>query len=191
MGKYDNYNNAKRIRKAQKKLDKLTRKRKPDLYKIELATEELKAAKLFERCQIFKSINNRAPNEHVMFSDDNNVMSFGNKLIRYDDIQSYRIIENVISKSQTVTRKHGAISRAIVGHAIAGDLGAVVGAMTADSYSDTTHYQKGDGYYFQVFLKNGNGYQLYAENDGFFFNKINPKWKELGTKIQRIIDGTN
>lgn len=191
MGRYDNYSNARNIKEAQKKLDKLTRKRKPDLYKIELAKEELKVAKLFESCQIFKSINQRAPNEHVMFSDDNKVMFFGNKLVRYDDIQSYHIVENVISKSHTVTKQSGAIPRAIVGHALAGDLDAVVGAMTADSHSETTHYQKGNGYYFQVFLKSGGGYQLYAENDGFFFNKIHPKWIELGTKIQRIIDGTN
>ena len=191
MGRYDNYSNARNIKEAQKKLDKLTRKRKPDLYKIELAKAELNTAKLFESCQIFKSINQRAPNEHVMFSDDNKVMFFGNKLVRYGDIQSYRIVENVISKSHTVTRQSGALPRAIVGHAIAGDLGAVVGVMTADSHSDTTYYQKGNGFYFQVFLKSGGGYQLYAENDGFFFNKIHPKWIELGTKIQRIIDGTN
>lgn len=191
MGKYDNYDNADRIKQAQKKLDKLTRKRNPDLYKIELAQAELDAEKLFESCQIFKSINQRAPNWNVLFSDDNRVMMFGRELIRYDDIQSYRIVENVVSKSHTVTKQSGAIPRAIVGHAIAGDLGAVVGAMTADSHSDTTYYNKGNGYYFQVFLKNGGGYQLYAENDGFFFNKIHPKWIELGTKIQRIIDGKN
>jgi hypothetical protein len=191
MGKYDNYDNAKNIKKAQKNLDKLTRKRKPDQYKIELAREKLDIEKLFESCQIFKSSNNRAPNDRVLFSDDNQVMLFGNKLIRYKDIKSYQIVENVISKSYTVTRQSGVIPRAIVGHAIAGDMGAVVGAMTADSHSDTTYYQTGDGFNFQVFLKSGGGYQLFAENDGFFFNKIHKKWLELGTKIQRIIDGKN
>ena len=191
MGKYDNYNNAKRIKMAQKKLDKLTRKRKPDLYKIELAQAELDAEKLFESCQIFKSINNRAPNWNVLFSDDNKVMMFGKKLVQYEDIQSYRIVENVISTSSTVTRQSGAIPRAIVGHAIAGDLGAVVGVMTAESHSNTTYHKTGNGFHFQVFLKNGNGYQMYAENDGVISNKIHPKWLELGTKIQRIIEGKN
>lgn len=191
MGKYDNYDNAKRIKMAQKKLDKLSRKRKPDLYKIELAQAELDAEKLFESCQIFKSINNRAPNWNVLFSDDNKVMMFGKKLVRYEDIQSYRIVENLISTSRTVTRQSGAIPRAIVGHAIAGDLGAVVGAMTAESHSNTTYHKTGNGFYFQVFFKNGSGQQMYAENNGVISNKIHPKWVEMGTKIQRIIEGKN
>lgn len=191
MGKYDNYSNIKNIQKAQKKLNRLTRKRKPDLYKIELAQAELDTAKLFESCQIFKSSNCTAPNTHIMFSDDNRVMMFVTKLIRYDDIESYQIIENVTTKSYTVTKQHGAISRAIVGGAIAGDIGAVVGAMSAESHSETTYYKDGNGFFFQIFLKDGNGYQYEVDNNGFLSNKIHPKWLELGTKIQRIIDGKN
>jgi len=53
MGQYDNYSNEKNIAKAQKRLDKLTAKRDPDPYEVELARRELETAKLFERCQIF------------------------------------------------------------------------------------------------------------------------------------------
>ena len=191
MGKYDNYSNSENIDKAQRKLDKLSKKRRPDQYQIDLARAELDTAKLFQSCQIFKSFNGRAPNTAILFSDDNKVMLFGDKLIHYEDISSYRIVENIESKSYTVTKQTGAVSRAIVGGAIAGGVGALVGAMSADSRSNTTHYQVGNGFYFQVFLKDGNGYQYFAENDGMFSNKIHPKWLELGTKIQRIIDGTN
>lgn len=191
MGKYDNYSNIKNIKKAQKKLDRLTRKRKPDLYKIELAEEELKTAKLFESCQIFKSFSEFAPNERVMFSDDNRVMMFIDRLIRYEDIKSYLIVEKIISGADTVTKSSGAISRAIVGHAIAGDIGAVVGAMSADSHSETTYYQYGKGFFFQIFTKDDMRYSYEVENNGIIFNKIHPKWLELGTKIQRIIDGRN
>jgi len=189
MGKYDNYSNSKNIDKAQKTLDKLSGKRKPDLYKIELAQEALRVAKLFETCQIFKSINDRAPNEKVLFSDDNRVVLFGDKLISYDDVQSYRIVENLVTRSRTDTQQKGAVSRAIVGGAVAGGIGAVVGAMSAGSQSHTTQYQTGEGFFLQIFLKSGEGFQYPIENDGIISNKIHPKWLELGTKIQMIIDG--
>lgn len=189
MGKYDNYSNAKNIKAAQKKLDRLSRKRKPDLYKIELAKEALETAKLFESCQIFKGFHGDAPNELVMFSDDNRVMMFIDRLIRYEDIKSYRIVEKVVSGSDTVTKSKGAVSRAIVGHMIAGDIGAVVGAMSADSHSETRHYQYCKDFFFQVFTKDGTGWSFEVCSIGIISNKIHPKWLELGTKIQRIIDG--
>ena len=191
MGKYDNYSNIKNIKAIQKKLDRLTRKRKPDLYKIELVQEELNAAKLFESCQIFGGWMYTAPKDLVMFSDDNRAMWFIDRLIRYDDIKSYRIVANVVSGSDTVTKSKGAVSRAIVGHAIAGDIGAVVGAMSADTRSETRNYQYGDGFYFQIFTKDDMVCSYYVPNDGIISNRIHPKWVELGTKIQRIIDGKN
>ena len=191
MGKYDNHSNAKNIAKAQKKFDKLSNKRKPNIYRIEQARKELDTAKLFESCQIFKSFDGRAPNAGILFSDDNKVMLFFDKLIRYEDIKSYRIVENFEPESHAVTKQRGAVSRAVVGGVIAGDIGAVVGAMSADSHSHTTYYQVGDGFYFQVFLNDGDGYQCYVENNGIISNKIHPKWLELGTKMQMIIDSNN
>lgn len=115
MGQYDNFHNTKNIEKAQRKLDKLLKKRKPDQYQIDLAKEALSQAKLFESCQIFKSFSGYAPNENIMFSDDNRVMWFVKYLIPYDEISSYSIVENVVQKAQTQTTSKGVITRAIIG----------------------------------------------------------------------------
>lgn len=189
MGKYDNYSNIKNIKAAQKKLDRLTRKRKPNLYKIELAQEELNTAKLFESCQIFKAFHTYAPNKYVMFSDDNRVMWFISSVIRYDDIKSYSIDMKVVTEAYTTTRSHGAVSRAIVGHMIAGDIGAVVGAMSADSSSETTYHDKIESVLFQVFTKDGLRHYCELPYIAVYRHKIHPKWLEVGAKIQRIIDG--
>lgn len=189
MGQYDNFHNTKNIKKAQRKLDKLLKKRKPDQYQIDLAKEALSQAKLFESCQIFKSFSGYAPNENIMFSDDNRVIWFVKYLIPYDEIISYSIVENVVQKAQTQTTSKGVITRAIIGGAIAGGVGAVVGAASAGSKSQTTYYNEGEGFFMQIFTKNGERYSCHIENSGFIRNKVHPKWLELGTKLQSIIDG--
>lgn len=189
MGQYDNFHNTKNIEKAQRKLDKLLKKRKPDQYQIDLAKEALSQAKMFESCQIFKSFSGYAPNENIMFSDDNRVMWFVKYLIPYDEISSYSIVENVVQKAQTQTTSRGVITRAIIGGAIAGGVGAVVGAASAGSKSQTTYYNEGEGFFLQIFTKNGERYSCHIENSGFIGNKVHPKWLELGTKLQSIIDG--
>lgn len=189
MGQYDNFHNTRNIEKAQRKLDKLLKKRKPDQYQIDLAKEALSQAKLFESCQIFKSFSGYAPNENIMFSDDNRVMWFVKYLIPYDEISSYSIVENVVQKAQTQTTSKGVITRAIIGGAIAGGVGAVVGAASAGSKSQTTYYNEGEGFFMQIFTKNGERYSCHIENSGFIGNKVHPKWLELGTKLQSIIDG--
>jgi hypothetical protein len=189
MGQYDNFHNTKNIEKAQRKLDKLLKKRKPDQYQIDLAKEALSQAKLFESCQIFKSFSGYAPNENIMFSDDNRVMWFVKYLIPYDGISSYSIVENVVQKAQTQTTSKGVITRAIIGGAIAGGVGAVVGAASAGSKSQTTYYNEGEGFFMRIFTKNGERYSCHIENSGFIGNKVHPKWLELGTKLQSIIDG--
>lgn len=189
MGRYDNFHNTKNIEKAQRKLDKLLSKRKPDQYQIDLAREALAQAKLFESCQIFKSFSGYAPNENIMFSDDNRVMWFIKYLVPYDEISSYSIVENVVQKAQTQTKSRGVISRAIIGGAIAGGVGAVVGAASAGSKSQTTYYNEGEGFFLQIFTKNGERYSCHIESNGFIANKVHPKWLELGTKLQSIIDG--
>lgn len=189
MGQYDNFHNTRNIEKAQRKLDKLLKKRKPDQYQIDLAKEALSQAKLFESCQIFKSFSGYAPNENIMFSDDNRVIWFVKYLIPYDEIISYSIVENVVQKAQTQTTSKGVIIRAIIGGAIAGGVGAVVGAASAGSKSQTTYYNEGEGFFMQIFTKNGERYSCHIENSGFIGNKVHPKWLELGTKLQSIIDG--
>ena len=192
MGQYDNYSNEKNIAKAQKRLDKLTAKRDPDPYEVELARRELETAKLFERCQIFgtegwkKSIYN--PNASIMFSDDNEVMMFFDKLISYRDISSYAIVENIVKEAYTKTKKTGAITRAIVGGAIAGGVGVVAGAITAGSKSSTIVHEIPDGFYLQIFLKDGSGYQCPVPSDGAISNKVPKLWLHLASKLQTIVE---
>lgn len=192
MGQYDNYSNEKNIAKAQKRLDKLTAKRDPDPYEVELARRELETAKLFERCQIFgtegwkKSIYN--PNASIMFSDDNEVMMFFDKLISYRDISSYAIVENIVKEAHTKTKKTGVITRAIVGGAIAGGVGVVAGAITAGSKSSTIVHEIPDGFYLQIFLKDGSGYQCPLPSDGAISNKVPKLWLHLASKLQTIVE---
>ena len=192
MGQYDNYSNEKNIAKAQKRLDKLMAKCNPDLYEVELARKELETARLFERCQIFgtegwrKNIYN--PNANIMFSDDNEVMMFFDKLISYRDISSYTIVENIVKETHTKTKKTGAIARAIVGGAIAGGVGVVTGAITAGSKSSTIVHEIPDGFFLQILLKDGSGYQCPVPRNGTISNKVPKMWLHLASKLQAIVE---
>nr|DAO58818.1 MAG TPA: hypothetical protein [Caudoviricetes sp.] len=192
MGQYDNYSNEKNIAKAQKRLDKLMAKCNPDLYEVELARKELETARLFERCQIFgtegwrKNIYN--PNANIMFSDDNEVMMFFDKLISYRDISSYTIVENIVKETHTKTKKTGAIARAIVGGAIAGGVGVVTGAITAGSKSSTIVHEIPDGFFLQILLKDGSGYQCPVPSNGTISNKVPKMWLHLASKLQAIVE---
>lgn len=182
MGKYDNYSNQKNIAKAQKKLDRLLAKKKQDLYAIDMAKKELETAKLFESCQVFD------PSASIMFSDDNEVIWFCGKLIRYADLVSYAFVENKVTKADTTTKKKGTVSRAIIGGALLGGVGAVVGAASAGSKSETTYYEVTDGYNLQVVLADNTAHQVHFESAGIFSNKIPKTWLALGTKLQTIIE---
>lgn len=192
MGKYDNFSNTKRIKDIQKRLDKLTGKKKQDLYAIDVLKKELEVAKLFESCQIFGSEgfskSEYDPNADIMFSDDNRVVMFVDKLIRYEDIKSYAFVERLVPKSSSTTKQKGTVSMAIVGGAIAGGVGAVVGAMSAGSKTNTTSYNVPNGYFFQIFTKDGQGWQYPVPKVGIVSNKMSRKWTELGTKLQMIIE---
>lgn len=195
MGKYDNYSNAKNIAKAQRNLDKLTSKKHPDLFKIEIAQRELETAKLFESCQIFgredfwKSEHN--PNASIMFSDDNKVMWFIDRLVHYEEITSYEFIADRTKEADTTTKTKGTISRALVGGAIAGGVGAIVGASSAGSKSHTTYYEVEDGFHLRIHLKDGTIYSYRIESSGMFSNKISNSWLELGYKLKMIIEENN
>ena len=182
MGKYDNFNNTKNILKAQKKLDKLKGKRNPDLFAIDRAQKDLDSEKLFESCQVFGG------NFSIKFSDDNQVMWFVDKLVRYEDIKSYTFVENRTTQAHTTTKKKGTISRALVGGVIGGGLGALVGAASAGSKSNTTYYEVANGFHLQVFLTDGSHCQCFVEKGGVISNKIPKSWMELGHKLDTIIE---
>ena len=192
MGRYDNYTNKANIKKAQKELDSLLKKKKQNLFAIDIARRKLEEAKLFESCQIFGREDfwksNYNPNASIMFSDDNKVMWFLGDVIRYEDIVSYSFIGNKTKKTSTTTKKKGTISRAIVGDVLAGPVGAVVGAMSAGSQSETTYYETTNGFYLRIGLKDGKGWRCRVPGTGFFSDKIPRLWGELGMKLQMIID---
>ena len=195
MGKYDNYSNAKNIAKVQKKLDTLTRKKNPNLFEIEMVQRELETAKLFESCQIFgredfwKSEHN--PNALIMFSDDNKVMMFIDRLVHYEDITSYEFVADHTTESETTTKKKGTITRALVGGAIAGGVGAIVGASSAGSKSHTTSYEVEDGFHLRIHLTDGTIYSYRIESSGMFSNKLSNLWLQLGHKLAMIIEENN
>lgn len=191
MGQYDNFSNEKRIKSAQKELDKLMSKKNPDLYKVEIAKNQLDTEKLFETCQVFgdKRIENIVfrPNACIMFSDDNQVMRFCDVIIPYSEITTYSVVSCKAAKSETRTKSTGGLSRAIVGGAIAGGVGAIVGAATAGSKSKTTYYESENGFYLQIFRTDGNGYQIYIQSNGVISNKLHKAWNDLFFKLDTII----
>lgn len=187
MGKYDNYVNTANIERAQKRLNKLMRKRKPNPQKIAEAKQELENEQLFEHCQIFKSFNGRAPNENVRFNDDCRLIWFYGDVIPYDQLYAYSIKEKKIQKSYTKTKTKGALSRAIVGGMIAGELGAIVGAASADTITETKDYEIGQGFVIILQTKNGKTYSSHIENNGFINNKFHPKWYEVAEKLSSIM----
>lgn len=188
QSRFTDYNNKKNIEKAQRKLDKLTRKSKPDLPKIELAQKKLDTEKLFSKCQRIFIAGYNGGSGSVLFSDDNEVMMFIHDVIPYGEIESCSIVGNNITKSYTKTKSKGVIPRAIVGGAIAGGVGAVIGGMTAKSESNTTYYQTTEGFFFQLILKNKTYHSIHFRGDGLFSNKVPKNWMRLYEKIQTIID---
>lgn len=195
MGRYDNFDNSKRIEKLQKEIDKLSKKRKPNYYKIDILKKQLENLKLFTTCQIFGRdptsflASDIDPNLNILFSDDNEVMLFCEQLIPYSDIESCRFVANKVTRSNTTTRKKGTISRAIVGGVIAGGVGAIVGAASAHSQSNTTYHEYIESFTLEVSLKSGKTYSCTIRNPfGGEMRKLPQKWVELGEKINMIIE---
>lgn len=193
MGKYDNYDNAERIRAARKRLEKLQKKRKPDLYKIDIAQKELQTQLLFSSCQIFKRdsgflspLTDVAITE-IMFSDDHELIWFRGHLIPYKELASYQFVKNTKVRPKTVTRTVGGFSRALLGGMVADEVGAVVGAVTAPTESYTTYQTSYNGFLLQVFNKNGDGWQTHIIGAGILENRIPELWLELATKLDAII----
>ncbi len=187
MRLYADFENTKAIRKAQKNLDKLCRKRKPDHFKIELARKKLEQEKMFEHCQRFLI---HTPNGVfiALLSDENRVMKFVDVFIAYDDIDSYSIVANNVTVAHTVTKSKGALSRAFVGGVVAGGVGAVVGALSAGSNAETTYVEQTKGFFFYIWLKDGRRYGIAFQGGGWFSNKVPKEWLLFGERIKMIIE---
>lgn len=73
----------------------------------------------------------------VGISNSQRLFIFDDKVFKYDDIVSAELITRGGNETVTTTKKQGGITRAIVGGAIAGGAGAIVGAATAGEKSTT------------------------------------------------------
>lgn len=98
--------------------------------------ENQKRKKLFSETQILKNLGSS-----VVHIDNNHKLFFIGKTIHtvyysFDEILNYGYD---VTTTETTTKKKGGITRAIVGGAIAGPAGALVGSSTAKSKSVTTN----------------------------------------------------
>lgn len=187
-GKYDNYDNRVRIKACEKKLAKLKRKRKPDQFEIDQAQKRLDDAKLFQSCQIFKSSFGESlydPNDNIMFSDANEVLWFGGAIIRYCDLKSYSLVENIETETRSKANRSKVISAAVMGEVVFND--SLLGIALANPELRTTTYQWKNGFQLCVRLKNGSGYSIPVLNAGFFRNKASKRWHQVCERLDDII----
>ena len=187
-GKYDNYDNRVRIKACEKKLAKLKRKRKPDQFEIDQAQKRLDDAKLFQSCQIFKSSFGESlydPNDNIMFSDANEVLWFGGAIIRYCDLKSYSLVENIETETRSKANRSKVISAAVMGEVVFND--SLLGIALANPELKTTTYQWKNGFQLCVRLKNGSGYSIPVLNAGFFRNKASKRWHQVCERLDDII----
>ena len=188
-GKYDNYDNRVRIKTCEKRLAKLKMKRKPDQFEIDQAQKRLDEAKLFQSCQIFKGSFGESlqdPNDNVMFSDGNEVLWFGGVIIRYRDLKSYSLIENVETQTRSKVDKSKLISAAVMGKVVFDD--SLLGIALANPEIKTTTYHRKNGFHLCVKLKNGTGYSIPVLNAGFFRNKASKRWLQVCERLGEIIE---
>jgi len=192
MGRYDNYDNKRRIALARKNLEKLEKKHKPDLFKIDMARKTLEEEELFSCCQIFGKTgfwrSEFDPNERIMFSDSNEAVMFGNVLIYYRDIQGCYIGTEYRQIARTNTKTKGGVTRAVVGGAIAGSVGAIVGASTAKSVSKTEYSSVQDGFKFYIECKGGKGWNMPFAGTGLLNGKVPNSWMAVKAKIDAIVE---
>ena len=74
-------------------------------------------------------------NTIVAVDDNKKVILFGKKEIPYQQILQVELIRTSSEKTLTETKQKHGVGRAVVGHAIAGPVGAIVGSNTARSTS--------------------------------------------------------
>ncbi|MDO4650096.1 MAG: hypothetical protein Q4B26_15765 [Eubacteriales bacterium] len=189
MGKYDNCNNSFRIKRAQKKYDKLRKKRKPDLFLIDRAKEELDNELLFSSCQIFGSKNpyfcsEYDPNLKILFNDDRKLMMFGNIVIPYSQITVAQFEQAKKQIIDTGVNSIRALSGALMGKAVAGDIGAFVGAVSA---IESRSYQIDGDLLYVIYTKDNHGRWIVVNNSNEQRKRIPKKWRQLHQKVEMII----
>lgn len=176
-------------------------KQKPSDLEIEIEEKKLERLKLFHQSNVVICKYDSYGQFPFLFNDRLRIimMPYSNgdsKVFSYDDIEKVQILPNYIQQEyvQTTTKKKGGITRAVVGGALFGTVGAVVGSTTAGSRSrsTSTQYTTFNNYNFFVWLKNGESY--FASNipsKGFFEKKPPKELKDLEFYFNKIItDGS-
>ena len=124
-----------------------------------------------------------------MFSDANEVLWFGGAIIRYCDLKSYSLVENIETETRSKANRSKVISAAVMGEVVFND--SLLGIALANPELRTTTYQWKNGFQLCVRLKNGSGYSIPVLNAGFFRNKASKRWHQaarliLATGRQRL-----
>lgn len=108
------------------------------IYNIKEAEKYLKSSSFFERIDKFKMTRNL--NDLVLIDEINKVFfipkSTTTKKFAFEDLESYELVDENHQNIYTTTKRKG-IGRAIVGGALLGGVGAIVGASTGSSNSTT------------------------------------------------------
>lgn len=88
--------------------------------------------------------HNLLPQNHILFYHEAKVVVIGCQPISYSDIINFNIVDNPISYHATEreTNNNNMLRRAFSGGLLFGSKGAMVGAITSDTYSYTTTYTR-------------------------------------------------
>lgn len=184
----DNYDNGPTIRMYEKVLERLRKKRHPDAFQIKLTEEKLKEARLFKSCQIFQEgflglfLD---PGPGIMFSDSNQLLWLQGVIIRYQELESYALVEDVQTATRRRVNKGNLINSAVFGKVVFDD--PLLGIWLNPPEEITTTYQSKDGYILYVRLINNSGYQVKIPRGGFFGNKMRRSWQRVCAKLSEII----
>jgi hypothetical protein len=143
---FKTYSNIKAIEIAEKRVEKLKSKNSLDEFKIAMAEDKLKNEILFEEYAILRPTWEHDTYSYIWFSDKSGTVkinfSNGTQYISYAQIARIELKERYEQReyTTTTTKKKGGVTRAVVGGALFGGVGAIVGAATAGSksYGNTT-----------------------------------------------------
>ncbi|MDR1003192.1 MAG: hypothetical protein LBL82_07995 [Oscillospiraceae bacterium] len=184
----NNYDNALAIKQAQKKYDKLAKKGKDPLA-VAMAKKQLEDTLLFSDCfcpGYHKGFTDNV--EGVLFSNQHRLIKLFDSVFPYEKVARYSINGVFQDKAYTTTKNKGGVGRAIIGGALFGGVGAVVGAVTSGSRSQTVQYQTQTGFTLHIFDGGGNclgGVQMPGE--GLFNDKIPKSFNRIAFVLDAII----
>ncbi len=135
---------------------------------------------------------NRKITDEFYIDDNKKIMAFvqynnvvNHRLYRYSDLLDFELIENG-EKVNVSSEQHGTVGRAIVGGALFGVTGAIVGASTAPTTSSSTTTI--DEMYINAYMANGKVEKIHL---CFETNKNSQQYRDSKYKASQIIAALN